>query len=107
MMKVILSSDLTKPAVRGLYSFNYPFYWGANNFEILLALCRLGQAHNNFVLKLVTEILNKADTNKGFKLDKKLSNYPRNVGVVGKENKWITFYMYLLNSYYEKRPLDE
>lgn len=74
---------------------SFPITWGANLYEALLALSRLGFAGDPRLERAWGELLCRADSQGFYALNRTPATCPWKVGKHGERNKWVTFYAWL------------
>lgn len=89
------SSDHTKFANKDMFTFTFPIIWGANSWEILLALSRMGYGNHKSLNNAWEFIESKVNGEGTLLLDYTPGQSLWKVGKKGEENKWLTFYMIL------------
>jgi len=99
---IFKSNDHTSFANKDMSIFTYPITWGANSWEILLALSRMGYGNDERLISAWKYIDSKQKSNGKFNLDYSPGQSPWKVGRKGEENKWITFYVLLAYKFKEE-----
>lgn len=91
----IFKSNCKDLVNRDMNVFSYPFTWGTNAWEILLALSKMG--YGNYAnLSTAWQLLEKKRNEDGtYNLDHTPSQSPWKVGKKGAANPWVTFYILL------------
>lgn len=93
--KGIFNSKLNKYVNKDVERISFPFTWGANNWEMLLALSKMGYG-NDPCLNEAWELLESRKQDEGlYYLDYTPGQSPLKVGAKGLPNEWITFYILL------------
>ncbi len=86
---------------------SFPITYRANIFEILLALSRMGYGRYSELEGAWSLLESKADDNGRYLLDWTPQRSPWRVGERNQPNKWVTFYVYLANSFKERAYREE
>lgn len=95
----VFNSAKTDLVNRDMKIFSFPITWGANSWEILLALSKMGYGKDTR-LHDAWKFLNKRKTEDNkYPLHSTPSQSPFNVGKKNEPNKWITFYILLAEKY--------
>ncbi len=84
---------------RDMWTFSFPFTWGTNSWEILLALSKMGFGKDKKLDKAWKVIEGKRMKNGFFPLDSTPTQSPWKVGKKGDANPWVTFYVLLAKKY--------
>jgi len=84
---------------RDMWTFSYPFTWGTNSWEILLALSKMGYGKEDRLKNAWKLIESKKDRNGFYPLDFTPAQSPWKVGKRGEANPWVTFYVLLAKKF--------
>ncbi len=93
------STDLNQPATRDMGIFSFPFTWGTNSWEILLALSKMGYGNDKRLKGAWNYIKEKTNDFSKFILEGSPSKTPYKFGKKGENNEWINFYVLLALKY--------
>ncbi len=97
--KGIFNSKLNQYVNKDIGCISFPITWRANNWELLLALSKMGLG-NDPKLSEAWGLLESRKSEEGFyTLDHTPTQSPFKVGTKGKANEWITFYILLAMKY--------
>ena len=92
---VIFNSKKTQPVTKDVTTMSYPITWGANTFEALLALSKMGYGSHKSLKPAWDELEKHKGQNGLYILDTTPAQSPFKVGKRGMENEWVSFYVLL------------
>lgn len=100
----IFNSTKTDLVNRDMKIFSFPITWGANSWEILLALSTMGYGKDSRLQSAWQFLNNKKTEEHKYLLYSTPSQSPFKVGKKNGPNKWITFYVLLAEKYRDSIP---
>jgi hypothetical protein len=100
--KIIYKSNSADYVNKDVRNTSFPITWGANTFEVLLALSKMGFGNDPRLAEAWNLLENHKLENGLYKLDSTPSQCLFKVGRRGEENDWITFYILLAKKHRDK-----
>ncbi len=96
---IYCAHDREQPVNRDMEGNSFPVTWGANVWEILYALSRMGYGGDVRLKRAWETMEGRADDSGRYSLDWTPAQCPWKVGKRGEPNKWVTLYCLLAKKY--------